>query len=208
MATKPELRRAVVNGYIKAGNYNYNFDQLNNYIENGIADNAINNYEDDREYSKEQWVLANTSEGKGLYESQVDGNKGNSLLDTTYWKKVIIDGDLSRIGEQLADKVNMLQASGAGMPSSKYIDLTVGADNTEYTAPANGWYSVKGMSDIGQYGMVGLETKDMTSYNWSSNSNGVAVFLPVKKGDVVKCRIISVTQVQFRFVYAEGSKEE
>ena len=87
MATKPELRRAVANSYIKASDYNYNFDQLNNYIENGIADNAINNYEVDREYSKGQWVLANTINGKGLYESQVDGNKGNSLLDTTYWKK-------------------------------------------------------------------------------------------------------------------------
>ena len=105
MATKPELRRAVANGYIKASDYNYNFEQLNNYIENGVADNAINNYEADREYSKGQWVLANTSEGKGLYESQVDGNKGNSLLDTTYWKKLVLGGALNLFDTVLKDHV-------------------------------------------------------------------------------------------------------
>ena len=105
MATKPELRRAVANGYIKASDYNYNVEQLNNYIENGVADNAINNYEADREYSKGQWVLANTSEGKGLYESQVGGNKGNSLLDTTYWKKLVLGGVLNLFDTTLKDHI-------------------------------------------------------------------------------------------------------
>ena len=46
--------------------------------------------------------------------------------------------DAGRIGEQLSTKTDMLQASGAGMPSSKYIDLTLGKSGTKYTAPANG----------------------------------------------------------------------
>ena len=94
MATKPELRRAVANSYIKASDYNYNFDQLNNYIENGIADNAITNYENDREFPKGQWVLAEVGGEFGIYESEVDGNKGNSLLDKTYWKKVNLGAGL------------------------------------------------------------------------------------------------------------------
>lgn len=135
MATKPELRRAVANSYIKASDYNYNFDQLNNYIENGIADNAISIYENDREYSKGQWVLANTSNGNGLYESQVDGNKGNSLLDTTYWKKVIIDGDLSSIGEQLAGKADISTPS----IQAPYIKNTYVNGTSWYRVWSDGW---------------------------------------------------------------------
>lgn len=94
--------------------------------------------------------------------------------------------------------------SGLGMPSSRCINLTVGADFTKYTAPASGWYSANGMSNRNAYGMIGFETKDINSYSWSYNSDGVAAFLPVKKGDVVTLRIINTTESYLRFVYAEG----
>ena len=92
MAKKPALRRAVPNSKIKAADYNFNFDQLNDYIEGGIADNAIGNYEADREFRKGQWVLAKVDGEYGLYESLYDGNKGNSLTDGEYWKKVNLGG--------------------------------------------------------------------------------------------------------------------
>lgn len=99
MANKPELKRAVAGSKIKANDYNYNFEQLNNYIENGIADNAINNYEPNREYKKGQWVLAEVEGKSGLYESLVDGNKGNFLTDEAYWKKVSMGGAGLEIGD-------------------------------------------------------------------------------------------------------------
>lgn len=87
MANKPELRRAVAGSKIKANDYNYNFEQLNNYIENGIADNAINKYEADREYSKDDLVSVEIDGVFGIYRSLVNGNKGKSLLDENFWKR-------------------------------------------------------------------------------------------------------------------------
>lgn len=91
MATKPELRRAVANSYIKASDYNYNFEQLNNYIEAGTA---LATYEPSAEYKKNQWVLAEVGGEFGIYQSLVDGNKGTSLLDGTYWEKVSLGAGL------------------------------------------------------------------------------------------------------------------
>ena len=105
MATKPELRRAVANGYIKASDYNYNFEQLNNYIENGVADNAINKYEVDREYGESEWVLAGIDGQLSIFQSLVDGNKGNSLLDGNYWKQVNLGGSHTMFDTVLKDHI-------------------------------------------------------------------------------------------------------
>ena len=94
MATKPELKRAVANTKIKASDYNFNFDKLNDYIENGIADNAINFYEPDRAYKKGQWVMFTGENGSSLYESLIDGNKGNSLNNADVWKEISFAGGL------------------------------------------------------------------------------------------------------------------
>ncbi len=91
MATKPTLRRAVPNSKIKAADYNFNFDQLNDYIEQGTT---LATYEPSAEYKKDQWVLAGVDGEFGIYQSLVDGNKGTSLLDGTYWKKVSLGAGL------------------------------------------------------------------------------------------------------------------
>ena len=93
MATKPELKRAVPKSKIKAVDYNKNFDSLNDYIEQGIADNAINNFEFDRTYKKGDWVLANEQGHNALYESLINNNKGNSVENTRYWKPVVTGGN-------------------------------------------------------------------------------------------------------------------
>lgn len=92
MANKPELKRAIAGSKIKANDYNYNFEQLNNYIENGIADNALNKYEADREYSKGQWVLVEKDGKTNIYESLIDGNQGTQLDDNAVWK-FVLDAD-------------------------------------------------------------------------------------------------------------------
>lgn len=64
------------------------------------------------------------------------------------------DINVGAISESLNNKVDLNQLntntqgleylSGLGMPSSKYIDLTLGASGTTYTAPANGWVNMRG----------------------------------------------------------------
>ena len=111
-----------------------------------------------------------------------------------------------RIEEKVASLIpdNSSLISGYAMPSNNYISLTLGADGTKYTAPTNGWYIANGMSKTNAYGMIGFETKGIVTYNWSYNSNGIATFIPVKKGDAVTLRIINATGSSLKFIYAEG----
>ena len=116
--------------------------------------------------------------------------------------------DAGRIGEQLATKTDMLQASGAGMPSSKYINLTLGASGSTYTAPANGWFSMT-LQPKGA-GIVSLDNLTTRLYNQIYVTTQVAVqlYIPAKRGDVVKIEYLSKTSDAslnyLTFIYAEG----
>lgn len=102
--------------------------------------------------------------------------------------------------------------AGAGMPSDKYINLTLGASGTTYTAPANGYFCIKASNDGAtssyqsnystSYGGRG----QITSYGYSSNGGAI---VPMTKGQTMtfvyetNARNCSIT-----FVYAQGSESE
>ena len=117
--------------------------------------------------------------------------------------------DAGRIGEQLATKTDMLQASGAGMPSSKYIDLTLGASGSSYTAPANGYFA---LHYITTSNLVNLYMYNPVTQLGDGNSvytNGWDgyISIPVLKDDqVVVVWGGSVSANEFRFIYAEGEQ--
>ena len=114
--------------------------------------------------------------------------------------------NMGRIGEQLATKTDMLQASGAGMPSNRYIDLTLGASGTTYTAPANGWLQCACTGTAGStfFELVTPQVSTCASFNggWGRAS------MPVSKGMVITVYYggNNFTKQLFRFTYAEGSK--
>lgn len=88
--------------------------------------------------------------------------------------------------------------SGLGMPSGKYIDLTLLASDGTYTAPANGWFAVRGQSAL-LYNITTFYGTQMTAtYANSSFCN-----LKAKKGDVVRLWYNGSPNL-LRFVYAEG----
>ena len=104
---------------------------------------------------------------------------------------------------------NKNEISGWAMPSDKYIDLTLGASGSTYTAPANGWVHISMTSSAsGQYldlfsGYGGFQIS-------SSGPNYVLKLMaPVAKG---KTWVISyhsgLTLRYFRFIYAVGSESE
>ena len=117
--------------------------------------------------------------------------------------------DAGRLGEQLADKVDMLQASGAGMPSDKYIDLTLGASGSSYTAPANGWIFVGGMSTA-YSGYFNLKNTSAGSLEFSlqkpAASQGGGGYIPVHKGNTFTLSYNAYNIVIFRFIYAQGAQ--
>ena len=99
------------------------------------------------------------------------------------------------------------EISGWSLPSSKYINLTVGASGTTYKAPTNGWvrftYTV---SSQGGWGSIENTTSSVINGNtgsyWTGGSFGLSI--PVKKGDVFKPSFDGVNNQTLRFIYAEG----
>lgn len=99
--------------------------------------------------------------------------------------------------------------SGWSMPSDKYIDLTLGASGSMYTAPTNGWFYLgKLHSSVGG----NIDMYNTTSRVRLKTSNAVAnnymlLSLPARKGDTI---IINYkadgTLNGFIFIYAEGEK--
>ena len=116
--------------------------------------------------------------------------------------------DAGRIEEQLATKTDKVQASQASMPSSKYVDFTLGASGTSYTAPANGYYLVtKASTASGQYVQIWLDNGTALSsiVRATATDQSVNAWLPVKKGDkVIIYYTAGGTTNRSRFIYAQG----
>lgn len=114
-----------------------------------------------------------------------------------------------RIEEVLSTKTDKVQASQAGMPSNRYIDLTLGASGTTYTAPANGWVYV--CKTTGQTGITYLRITNLTrrmvneTTSTSGNASAPSIFIPVVKGDKFQVTYnMTGSTNHFEFIYAEG----
>ena len=119
-------------------------------------------------------------------------------IDTTYMKW---DGTNKKL------KVDTAAVAGLAMPSDKYIDLTLGASGTKYTAPVNGWvrFVYKTTSQGGWGNLVNSTTDLWIGLPGSSYTDGRhSMFIPVKKGDVYIIQYSGSTGESLRFIYAEG----
>lgn len=100
-------------------------------------------------------------------------------------------------------------AAGLGMPSGRYVDLTLGASGITYTAPANGWFTLtKTAQSAGE--MVGLigwpyNQRIISFAQWASA--WISCFMPVLAGQQVVAEYTATGATQyFRFIYAEGEE--
>jgi hypothetical protein len=120
------------------------------------------------------------------------------------------------IEEKIANLIpnNSELISSYGMPSGKYIDLTLAATGTEYTAPADGyfWITYEGSTattgNIGGWVVFTNKNNGMHMKSWGIYGFGTSNLLPIKKGEVMKMSFGNnpfVNNVYFRFYYAEGS---
>ena len=95
-----------------------------------------------------------------------------------------------------------------GFPSDKYVDLTLGATGSSYTAPANGWAVIsKRTSAANQQVSLGISN----SIRWMAyhpiSGSACSVSLPVRKGQSFYCTYSAGGTLDFfRFVYAEGGQ--
>ena len=118
--------------------------------------------------------------------------------------------------ENLADKVNTdlsnISASGKslvskfGAPSSRFIDLQLGASGTIYTAPANGWVCIRTITPD-DYGFVSLalaEPYSMENLGRGKANECAATTLKVSAGAKFIVHYTFGELTYFRFHYAEG----
>lgn len=103
--------------------------------------------------------------------------------------------------------------SSYGMPSSRYVNLTLGDSGTTYTAPANGWYCwrVYCTTVFSTSNYIELNNSNINLVS-SQKGNGanpwLETFIPIAKGQEIHYyyNFANVTySSSFRFVYAEGN---
>jgi len=99
--------------------------------------------------------------------------------------------------------------ANCAMPSSKYVDLTLGASWASYTMPADGYLFLDmSATAVNQYVKILNNTSGVgTSMTTQTNGFNLYIFLPVSKGDNVSVAYGSdLTKNKFRFIYANGAK--
>ena len=163
--------------------------------------------------NENKWYFSN--------DNQTWGNSGFHV--NIVGKFAITSGKITSFEPYTVDSVvnsnasNFSQAgrsylSGLGMPSSKYIDLTLGASGIQYTAPANGYFTLsKTSTGSAQYVVInkyydGSINKRVSNVSYSPGSGyGCIAWLPVKKGEVINISYTAAGSTDcFMFVYAEG----
>lgn len=97
-------------------------------------------------------------------------------------------------------------ASGWSMPSSRYIDLTLGASGATYTAPANGYFYLQKIATSTTQVLLMVNNSKIGSIFTTNDTNkGVQSYIPVSKGDTLSVTYsLGGATTIFRFVYAEG----
>ena len=144
------------------------------------------------------------------YNLNVIHTKNNTSERHSYCQIATMDlasGVISNFKPKLpfraVDHSDKSEVSGWGMPTDKYIDLTLGATGSTYTAPANGWVYVSRKSTAaGQLVSIGANLG--TRIFATASNQLLQAFLPIRKGVRFAVAYTAPTANVFRFIYAEG----
>lgn len=148
-------------------------------------------------------------DGKKFYKKEKNGEWKQKNLFTAV-RYSVNQGKVTRFAPSDVNSINCYSRadlSSLGMPSSKYIDLTLGVSGSTYIAPANGWFFM----DVGLTGTTGAAQLACGVIGASAiPQTGVSpsyAFLPVYAGNVVKLTYgLSAKFNAFRFIYAQGEQ--
>lgn len=195
-------------GTVYTGVYEWAVTQLNSGVSGFKAAG-------DSTVADSDWVVdtANTQFRFPLKNGQ-EGMFSNSTVPSGwnlyyYIGNVLQNPDLvniARIEEELTTKLDITQKqqiTSWGFPSGKGVKLTVGPSGTTYTAPASGWFIVRG--EIPQSGYISGSSGSYTDFTQSS-AKGIIV--PSQKGAQFSLRYQNATFNEsydgITFVYALG----
>jgi hypothetical protein len=165
-------------------------------------------------------VVAGTSDTSGVHYSMgISTDPTKSGIETSdsdlylyfYVGETVQNANLVNVGrveEKVASLIpdNSSVIAGYAMPSNRYIDLTLGASGSTYTAPANGWVAIAKACSSGQFIFM-VNGSGVATQNWGAGSGYIQSYLPVSKGKpfIVDYTASGATAF-FRFHYAEGDQ--
>ena len=186
-----------------AASYNLLINQTNGERDTKYSVNSNNRLDVSLEVSRGQSVSA-LSQNFTIEDFRFIYATGNGTL-YYYVGDTVQDASLINAGAvlgQLATKTNFVEAAEASMPSNRYIDLTLGASGSTYTAPANGWFAFycESICDSRIVTKGGLFGNTALGKSGFANNNTVSVL----KGDTVALTYSESTGISLRFYYAEG----
>lgn len=156
----------------------------------------------------------NKSNPHGVTKSQVGLSNVDNTSDVN---KPISTATQNALNEKV-DIDNMVEVdfvdagsyiSGMGMPSSKWVALSLGASDSKYIAPANGYFTIAGESNAGNANITLINGVLRSRCNAATvTGTDCYCFIPAKKGDEVTVQyasfVINQDYMGFWFVYAEG----
>jgi hypothetical protein len=174
--------------------YTENITGTNNVVI--LSDGSINlagtNYWTYNEY-KNTWVHDNNT----LAMASIARSNHNTTITSFTPKTVFHALDYSDT-EHIAHQAT---------PSSRYVDLTAPAHGGVLTAPADGWFVVRGWAGEGAYVWLQNGTNGLGQTAPTGNQYSLSYCsLPVKKGDVIQVGYYGGTLTMCRFVYANGAQ--
>lgn len=147
----------------------------------------------------------NVYKGGSSYETATRNSSGDVIEYGTESLSDKADKSLSNI-----DYSGKTAIANISMPSERRIDLVLGSNGSEYTAPADGYYVVGKVNGTTAQRFIQLKniTTQVISRSFAPyESNNTFVFVPCRKGDVVTASYdMTGETTYFYFVYAEGSK--
>ena len=168
-----------------------------------------------------EWQLHGSQETTGIVTDNTNYFYWDKYSNKTYWHldneiydKVLVIGGVvginfnPKLPFRVVDYSDKPTVSGWTMPSNKYIDLTVGASASTYTAPANGYFYFYAIVKVDNCTLLldNLSTQGLRSHIRvpKATADG-SVFMLAKKGDTIQIAYDnSLQKSTLRFIYAEG----
>ena len=174
---------------------------------------ADNNYATLAKFSKEtlqdgdSTLLEHIDLGEATFV--VQGNLGKKVYETDkyVYKKYINVDDLSDNTIKMDNSISS-QVAHMAMPSDKYIDLTLNATGSVYTAPADGWVQAVCNSTSNNIATIEIITEYASSTGTRYQGGWGRATVPVTKGRnfTVFYSGVDFEIKMFRFTYAVGSE--
>ena len=148
-------------------------------------------------------------DGKKFYKKEENGEwKQRSLIPA--FRYSVNQGKVTRFTPSDVNIINCYsraELSSLGMPSNKYIDLTVGASGTTYIAPMNGYLYCSGHADASPaYISIDIPNLQYCGINGDEGNDLTTNQIALKIGDKFTLRYGNTTINAFRFIYAEGEQ--